>query len=105
MASGGGGGSVEWHLRPPNPKNPIVFFDVTIGTIPAGRIKMELFADIAPKTAENFRFSHSPVSLPCIKINSRFHFYEILELFFFINLAGSFAQASTGKKKSLSFFI
>ncbi|XP_052307471.1 peptidyl-prolyl cis-trans isomerase CYP22 isoform X3 [Populus trichocarpa] len=55
MASGGGGGSVEWHLRPPNPKNPIVFFDVTIGTIPAGRIKMELFADIAPKTAENFR--------------------------------------------------
>ncbi|KAG5249916.1 peptidyl-prolyl cis-trans isomerase family protein [Salix suchowensis] len=54
MASGGGG-SVEWHLRPSNPKNPIVFFDVTIGTIPAGRIKMELFADIVPKTAENFR--------------------------------------------------
>ncbi|XP_011020431.1 PREDICTED: peptidyl-prolyl cis-trans isomerase CYP22-like [Populus euphratica] len=53
MASGGGG-SVEWHLRPPNPKNPIFFFDITIGTIPAGRIKMELFADIAPKTAENF---------------------------------------------------
>ncbi|KAJ6704852.1 PEPTIDYL-PROLYL CIS-TRANS ISOMERASE [Salix purpurea] len=54
MASGGGG-SVEWHLRPSNPKNPIVFFDVTIGTIPAGRIKMELFADIVPKTAVNFR--------------------------------------------------
>jgi peptidyl-prolyl isomerase H (cyclophilin H) len=32
-----------------------VFFDVTIGSIPAGRIKMELFADIVPKTAENFR--------------------------------------------------
>ncbi|WOL03870.1 peptidyl-prolyl cis-trans isomerase CYP22 [Canna indica] len=47
--------AVEWHLRPPNPKNPIVFFDVTIGSIPAGRIKMELFADITPKTAENFR--------------------------------------------------
>ncbi|KAF5195944.1 Peptidyl-prolyl cis-trans isomerase [Thalictrum thalictroides] len=46
---------VEWHQRPQNPKNPIVFFDVTIGTIPAGRIKMELFADITPKTAENFR--------------------------------------------------
>ncbi|XP_050946914.1 peptidyl-prolyl cis-trans isomerase CYP22 isoform X1 [Cucumis melo] len=57
MASVGGtaSGGVEWHVRPPNPKNPIVFFDVTIGTIPAGRIKMELFADIAPKTAENFR--------------------------------------------------
>lgn len=54
MASGGGG--VEWHVRPPNPKNPIVFFDITIGSIPAGRIKMELFADIVPKTAENFRY-------------------------------------------------
>ncbi|CAJ1978024.1 unnamed protein product [Sphenostylis stenocarpa] len=49
------GAGVEWHVRPPNPKNPIVFFDVTIGNIPAGRIKMELFADIAPKIAENFR--------------------------------------------------
>jgi peptidyl-prolyl isomerase H (cyclophilin H) len=47
---------VDWHLRPPNPKNPVVFFDVTIGSIPAGRIKMELFADIVPKTAENFRY-------------------------------------------------
>ena len=58
-SSGGGGNTstgVEWHVRPPNPKNPIVFFDVTIGNIPAGRIKMELFADIAPKTAENFRY-------------------------------------------------
>lgn len=29
--------------------------DVAIGGQPAGRIKMELFADIVPKTAENFR--------------------------------------------------
>ncbi|KAJ3248427.1 cytochrome P450 monooxygenase 7 [Chytriomyces hyalinus] len=35
--------------------NPIVFFDITIGGQPVGRIKMELFADIVPKTAENFR--------------------------------------------------
>ncbi|KAJ1757888.1 hypothetical protein LPJ77_000447 [Coemansia sp. RSA 2523] len=35
--------------------NPIVFFDITIGGKDAGRIKMELFADIVPKTAENFR--------------------------------------------------
>ncbi|RSH92334.1 Peptidyl-prolyl cis-trans isomerase H [Saitozyma podzolica] len=34
---------------------PIVFFDVSIGETPAGRIKMELFSDIVPKTAENFR--------------------------------------------------
>jgi len=54
-APSSGGGNVEWHVRPPNPKNPVVFFDVSIGGIPAGRIKMELFADIAPKTAENFR--------------------------------------------------
>ncbi|CAI0474196.1 unnamed protein product [Linum tenue] len=54
-ATGPAAANVEWHVRPPNPKNPIVFFDITIGTIPAGRIKMELFADIVPKTAENFR--------------------------------------------------
>ena len=35
--------------------NPQVFFDVTIGGQPAGRITMELYADKAPKTAENFR--------------------------------------------------
>lgn len=36
-------------------RNPIVFFDITIGGHPAGRVKMELFADKVPKTAENFR--------------------------------------------------
>ncbi|KAK7397359.1 hypothetical protein VNO78_18528 [Psophocarpus tetragonolobus] len=36
-------------------KNPKVFFDVLIGKIKAGRVVMELFADITPKTAENFR--------------------------------------------------
>ncbi|KAJ2156792.1 Peptidyl-prolyl cis-trans isomerase-like 1 [Coemansia sp. RSA 552] len=35
--------------------NPIVFFDITIGGKDVGRIKMELFADVVPKTAENFR--------------------------------------------------
>eukprot|EP01097_Dermamoeba_algensis_P007125 TRINITY_DN4475_c0_g2_i2.p1 TRINITY_DN4475_c0_g2~~TRINITY_DN4475_c0_g2_i2.p1 ORF type:complete len:174 (-),score=54.93 TRINITY_DN4475_c0_g2_i2:123-644(-) len=35
--------------------NPRVFFDVTIGGAPEGRIVMELFADAVPKTAENFR--------------------------------------------------
>ncbi len=38
-----------------NPNNPVVFFDITIGGFPVGRIKMELFADVAPKTSENFR--------------------------------------------------
>lgn len=32
-----------------------VFFDITIDGVPAGRINMNLFDDVAPKTAENFR--------------------------------------------------
>merc|ERR1712178_668479 len=32
-----------------------VFFDITIGGAPTGRIEMELKADVVPKTAENFR--------------------------------------------------
>jgi peptidyl-prolyl isomerase D len=34
---------------------PRVFFDITIGGKSAGRITMELYADLVPKTAENFR--------------------------------------------------
>jgi hypothetical protein len=37
-------------------KNPIVFFDLAIAGHPVGRVKMELFADVCPKTAENFRY-------------------------------------------------
>jgi len=32
-----------------------VFFDITIGGTPAGKIVMELRGDVVPKTAENFR--------------------------------------------------
>ncbi|XP_021775867.1 peptidyl-prolyl cis-trans isomerase 1 [Chenopodium quinoa] len=35
--------------------NPKVFFDMTVGGEPVGRIVMELFADVVPQTAENFR--------------------------------------------------
>mmetsp|Transcript_68678 Transcript_68678/g.204366 ORF Transcript_68678/g.204366 Transcript_68678/m.204366 type:complete len:174 (-) Transcript_68678:53-574(-) len=35
--------------------NPKVFFDMQIGGADAGRIVMELRADVVPKTAENFR--------------------------------------------------
>ncbi|KAL7376894.1 hypothetical protein ABVT39_018081 [Epinephelus coioides] len=35
--------------------NPRVYFDITIGGQAAGRIEMELRADVVPKTAENFR--------------------------------------------------
>ncbi|XP_032868820.1 peptidyl-prolyl cis-trans isomerase-like isoform X1 [Amblyraja radiata] len=36
-------------------KNPNVFMDISIDSKPAGRIVMELRADVVPKTAENFR--------------------------------------------------
>ena len=36
-------------------ENPIVFFDLTLGGEALGRIKMQLYADAVPRTAENFR--------------------------------------------------
>jgi len=35
--------------------NPTVFFDIVAGGQPLGRITMELFANVVPETAENFR--------------------------------------------------
>jgi peptidylprolyl isomerase len=35
--------------------NPRVFFDISLDGQPAGRIIFELFADVVPRTAENFR--------------------------------------------------
>ncbi|KAB8264204.1 cyclophilin-like domain-containing protein [Aspergillus pseudonomiae] len=34
---------------------PVVFFDVAVNGTPQGRIVFELFSDIVPRTAENFR--------------------------------------------------
>lgn len=39
-------------MAKPNPK---VFFDILVGKSKAGRVVMELFADVTPKTADNFR--------------------------------------------------
>ncbi|XP_022092818.1 peptidyl-prolyl cis-trans isomerase-like [Acanthaster planci] len=36
-------------------ERPIVYFDMTVDGEPLGRIIMELYSDIVPKTAENFR--------------------------------------------------
>lgn len=40
---------------PSSGENPKVYFDIEIGGQPAGRVEMELRADVVPKTAENFR--------------------------------------------------
>lgn len=54
-----------------------MFFDVAMGGQPAGRVKMELFADIVPKTAENFRQfcvgEHKQNNLPVGYKDSTFH--------------------------------
>ncbi|KAI1338822.1 putative U-snRNP-associated cyclophilin [Xylariaceae sp. FL0016] len=39
----------------PENGNPLVFFDITLGGEPLGRVTFELFKDVVPKTAENFR--------------------------------------------------
>ncbi|MBN3295468.1 peptidyl-prolyl cis-trans isomerase D [Amia ocellicauda] len=41
--------------KPSKADNPRVFLDVDIGGERVGRIVLELFADVVPKTAENFR--------------------------------------------------
>ncbi|ORZ31674.1 cyclophilin-like domain-containing protein [Catenaria anguillulae PL171] len=41
--------------KPVSSSNPRVWFQVSIGDVPAGRIVFELRADVVPITAENFR--------------------------------------------------
>lgn len=40
---------------PPDKDNPMVFFEIAVEGDSIGRIEFELFADVVPKTAENFR--------------------------------------------------
>lgn len=40
-------------------ERPITYFDITIDGKPVGRIIFSLYADLVPKTAENFRTSFS----------------------------------------------
>eukprot|EP00048_Salpingoeca_helianthica_P008729 m.125613 g.125613 ORF g.125613 m.125613 type:complete len:201 (-) comp14675_c6_seq1:23-625(-) len=54
-AKGSGEEAVVKRARKDEKENPVVFFDIQIGGQDVGRIKIELFADVCPKTAENFR--------------------------------------------------
>ncbi|KKK12629.1 hypothetical protein P175DRAFT_0496901 [Aspergillus ochraceoroseus IBT 24754] len=63
---------------PSQNNNPVVFFDVALGGEPLGRLKMELFANTTPRTAENFRQfctgeSKNPQGRPQGYKNSKFH--------------------------------
>ncbi|OAA55010.1 peptidyl-prolyl cis-trans isomerase [Niveomyces insectorum RCEF 264] len=62
----------------PESGNPLVFFDITVGGEPLGRITFELFKDVVPKTAENFRVfctgeSQDPQGWPRGYKGSKFH--------------------------------
>jgi cyclophilin family peptidyl-prolyl cis-trans isomerase len=46
---------IETAMRTTDVPRPKVYFDISIGGTPAGRITMELYDDVVPKTAENFR--------------------------------------------------
>ncbi|GLI80523.1 peptidyl-prolyl cis-trans isomerase H [Penicillium ochrochloron] len=64
--------------RPSEPTNPVVFFDLALAGEALGRIKMELFANTTPKTAENFRQfctgeSKNPKGQPQGYKGSKFH--------------------------------
>ena len=54
--SGGGAKGARVSLEEAsNADHPVVYFDMTVGDEPAGRIEMELFETVCPKTCENFR--------------------------------------------------
>ncbi|XKL61557.1 hypothetical protein PGB90_008614 [Kerria lacca] len=44
---------IQYQLK--NPNNPVVFLDVSVGATEIGRMIIELYADVVPKTCENFR--------------------------------------------------
>ena len=52
---------------------PSVFFEIYIGNAPAGKIVMELYNDIVPKTVENFRaLCTGEVGYTCTSISVAF---------------------------------
>jgi peptidylprolyl isomerase len=56
-----------------NGDNPHVFFDIKQGDESLGRVVMQLYKDVTPKTAENFRAL-------CTVRNDLYHIYSLLSL-------------------------
>ena len=42
-------------MAEPNKERPYTYFDINYGDKPIGRIVFQVYSDIVPKTAENFR--------------------------------------------------
>jgi len=59
LLGGGGGGNqgprVTLEEASAPPENPIVYFDMSVGGEPVGRIEFMLFSKVCPRTCENFR--------------------------------------------------
>ena len=89
---GCGSSSPEVDLTPGKREdNPKVYFDIEIGKKPAGRIVMELRADVVPKTAENFRCLYVPMEY-IIKLTNKYTYISSHNKFCFISFFGNFQQ-------------
>lgn len=55
------------------------FFDITIGGLSAGRIVFELYADLVPKTADNFRaLCTGEIQSPGKETGKKLHYKNVI---------------------------
>jgi peptidyl-prolyl isomerase D len=74
----------------------ITFFDVSIAGVPAGRVVFQLYNDLVPKTAENFR----PSSFPFIYIYPYTLTYLLILSLSHPDLTGALCTGEKGIGKS-----
>lgn len=72
-------GSEDISTNNPSDSRKRTFFDVTLGGLPAGRIVFELYSDVAPKTAENFRaLCTGEIKTPGKKTGKLLHYKNVI---------------------------